>query len=176
MKICSRGHVDRYDAQRRCLDCHAIRENARYQTNKVDICRRERERYATDPAYALKKAASSKPSAARRAKTPEGRASRNAWSKAHPECLAAYGAIRRASRMQQQCGCCSVKELAEQHVEAKMCGGEVDHRIALNLGGHHCTKNLQVLTIAAHKEKTAIDLRKMASVRLRNRLLRTWRT
>jgi 5-methylcytosine-specific restriction endonuclease McrA len=35
--------------------------------------------------------------------------------------------------------------------------GEVDHVIALALGGTHCVKNLQILSVEEHKEKTRRD-------------------
>jgi 5-methylcytosine-specific restriction endonuclease McrA len=35
---------------------------------------------------------------------------------------------------------------------------EVDHRIPLALGGLHCCHNLQILTKAAHREKTKVDI------------------
>lgn len=66
----------------------------------------------------------------------------------------------------QRCSCCSKEAIAEIYVKAKANGGQVDHIIPVSLGGAHCLKNLQILTVAEHKEKTARDKRIIAAARM----------
>jgi len=40
---------------------------------------------------------------------------------------------------------------------AQLLSAEVDHRTPLAMGGAHCLKNLQILSPAAHRAKTARD-------------------
>ena len=81
---------------------------------------------------------------------------------------------RRAYHLFQLCGCCTQDALRRVYEIAPLVNGEVDHKIALALGGHHCVKNLQVLSLEEHAKKTASDMRRMADARLRNKLLRHW--
>ena len=58
-----------------------------------------------------------------------------------------------------RCRCCSAKDIRIVYAAAALVGYEVDHIVALANGGKHCCKNLQLLTLAAHKEKTKQDRR-----------------
>jgi 5-methylcytosine-specific restriction endonuclease McrA len=84
------------------------------------------------------------------------------------------GAHRRAMKFMQRCGCCKDSKIAELFSQAKLVGGEVDHKIPLTLGGHHCIKNLQPLAYEAHREKTGLDLAAIAAAKRRSVLLRRW--
>lgn len=96
---------------------------------------------------------------------------RRAYFAAHPWVKRALHAIRRANLLRQRCDCCDRTVLREIYRSQ----GEIDHKVPLALGGHHCAKNLQVLTRDQHVAKTAIDRRRMADVRLRNILMAGWR-
>jgi 5-methylcytosine-specific restriction endonuclease McrA len=57
-----------------------------------------------------------------------------------------------------KCNCCSTKQIRIVYEAAELIGGEVDHILAFSLGGKHCVKNLQILDVEQHKEKTKRDL------------------
>jgi hypothetical protein len=67
-----------------------------------------------------------------------------------------HTARRRASEL--KCTCCTKGHFRTVYDAAELIGGEVDHILALALGGLHCTKNLQILSVGEHKEKTKLDL------------------
>ena len=67
-------------------------------------------------------------------------ASRNAWQKAKQRNLL--------------CSCCSQEDFLPIYAFAYKIGHEVDHRHPSHLGGKHCLKNLQPLTVEAHKAKS----------------------
>jgi 5-methylcytosine-specific restriction endonuclease McrA len=96
------------------------------------------------------------------------------YAKANPANVAHHCAHRRAVRLAQTCGCCTNSQLEEFYALATLVGGEVDHRIPLALGGHHCTKNLQALTYEDHREKTKADFRTIAAAKRRSKLLLQW--
>jgi 5-methylcytosine-specific restriction endonuclease McrA len=77
-------------------------------------------------------------------------------------------------KMNQECGCCSKDQKLQLYQMAALVGYDVDHRVPLALGGHHCAKNLQPLSTIEHSKKTADDVRRIRDVRVRNRLLRQW--
>jgi hypothetical protein len=56
------------------------------------------------------------------------------------------------------CDCCKKEDFHAIYIEAADLGHEVDHRHPKHLGGLHCMKNLQILTKAAHKEKSNGEL------------------
>jgi 5-methylcytosine-specific restriction endonuclease McrA len=74
-------------------------------------------------------------------------------------------ARRRARKNSLRCTCCKYKDFLILYSAAKRSGKEVDHRIPLALGGRHCIKNLQALTVAEHKAKTALDQIQIARLR-----------
>jgi hypothetical protein len=121
-------------------------------------------------------------------------ATKKAWRIAHPEADRQYyeknkeklAAKRRAYRkvnrgkynarraererkftVAQRCKCCGAKEFAQIYTIAHWCGAHVDHIKPLALGGPHCCKNLQILTVADHRKKTAKDMRDIAQARRR---------
>jgi 5-methylcytosine-specific restriction endonuclease McrA len=102
-------------------------------------------------------------------------ASRVKYRQTHQANRKANGAYRRAMKFHQTCNCCTREDVQQLFTLAHMISGHVDHIVPLALGGHHCGKNLQVLTVAAHREKTRRDLGVIALARLRNRLLHAWR-
>jgi 5-methylcytosine-specific restriction endonuclease McrA len=77
-------------------------------------------------------------------------------------------------KLQQRCGCCTNAQLIAPFAVASLISGEVDHKIPLILGGHHCLKNLWPLTVEEHRLKTKQDLRRIADARLRSRLFKSW--
>lgn len=110
------------------------------------------------------------------------------WCEAHPEKLIVYEAARyakhrelfraraklRDTREQQarnqrrrarqyaaECGCCRWRDIQAMWLNRPN-GCEVDHRLALTLGGLHCVRNLQYLTTEDHKRKTATDRQELA--------------
>jgi hypothetical protein len=88
--------------------------------------------------------------------------------------LNAKEAARRAMKLNQECICCSKEQKLQLYQIAAMVSYDVDHRVPLALGGHHCVKNLQPLSEADHSRKTADDVRRIRDTRVRNKLLRQW--
>jgi hypothetical protein len=74
----------------------------------------------------------------------------------------AYQAKRKARKLAQACACCAPEHFKVFYDTDWLGHFEVDHRIALALGGKHCAKNLQVLTPEQHKAKTAADRKEIA--------------
>jgi 5-methylcytosine-specific restriction endonuclease McrA len=62
------------------------------------------------------------------------------------------------------CDCCVPKDFIAIYREAGLIDAEVDHIVALALGGKHCVKNLQVLTLEQHRMKTNADMREVRSI------------
>lgn len=85
------------------------------------------------------------------ASTPYGRSQRLALQRA-----------REARQLGQTCGCCESWVFKNIYAAARVLDCEVDHIKALGLGGLHCRHNLQLLTPAEHKKKTASDLAAIA--------------
>lgn len=75
---------------------------------------------------------------------------------------------REERQRNQGCDCCSAADIAAFIGNAHALGLEVDHKLALGLGGAHCVKNMQALTAAEHAIKTAEDLRAMKAGRIRS--------
>ena len=96
------------------------------------------------------------------------------WWRKHPAKRVAKTARRRALKFMQRCGCCTNAQIEAVYATAALIGGEVDHRIPLTLGGHHCIKNLQALTYDDHQKKTSLDLRSIAMAKRISQLLRRW--
>ena len=93
-------------------------------------------------------------------KNPQAAKARSrAYKAEHPEYANEDNARRRASMRAARCRCCSAKDIRIVYAAAALVGYEVDHIVALANGGKHCCKNLQLLTLAAHKEKTKQDRR-----------------
>ena len=126
--------------------------------------------------------------ARRRAEQPERirairRASEAKVRVERPDEMKAQGRARRAKRrameLTQRCSstCCSDAKIetlfawATRYVPGV---AEIDHRVPLALGGHHCAKNLVVLPTQAHREKTKRDQRAITDAKGRSQLLRRW--
>jgi 5-methylcytosine-specific restriction endonuclease McrA len=105
------------------------------------------------------------------------RAVNAAYRQENPGMARAKQAGRRAMLLGQRCICCSKEEIRAVYDTAALCGREVevDHTVALRLGGRHCTKNLEILSFEAHKEKTKLDVRLIAAARRRSQMLLRWR-
>jgi 5-methylcytosine-specific restriction endonuclease McrA len=99
------------------------------------------------------------------------------WRLSNSEKHRANVARRKAMKLAQRCLCCTNADIQNVYAVAALCGADshVDHKVALRLGGLHCVKNLQPLTMSAHVEKTKQDNRLIADVRLRSKLLQNWR-
>jgi 5-methylcytosine-specific restriction endonuclease McrA len=78
----------------------------------------------------------------------------------------AHGSITRAKKLKLLCACCSIDQFIAVYREAVNQRAEVDHIIAYCNGGKHCSKNLQILSVEDHKEKTRRDLEEMVPHRL----------
>lgn len=87
----------------------------------------------------------------------------------HPEKKRAYEAKRRATKRTQRCACCTDWQIYEEFYIHTSEGMEVDHIIPLALGGLHCRWNLQLLTKADHKIKSAKDMRLIAQFKRSNK-------
>jgi 5-methylcytosine-specific restriction endonuclease McrA len=75
--------------------------------------------------------------------------------RAHVKLETAY---RRAAIANRKCICCTNIMFRTVYAASELVGGEVDHIKAIALGGKHCVKNLQILSVEEHKEKTKRDL------------------
>jgi len=91
------------------------------------------------------------------------------WKKEHPGAVRANKAARRARLLKQRCTCCTAAEIQSVYDAAALCGdgANVDHITPLAVGGLHCVKNLQTLTVEDHKEKTRLDQTTIADHRRR---------
>jgi len=100
------------------------------------------------------------------------------WRIANPGAASAIVSKRRAFKLAQRCTCCTDADIKKIYDIAALCGSgsHVDHKIQLSLGGRHCIKNLEAMTVDAHIEKSKLDASARADVRRRNTLLRNWAT
>lgn len=87
----------------------------------------------------------------------KSRAAVRRWNAANPGRVRAMKAARRAMLEDQRCKCCTNTDFAAIYDKVVKGVNEVDHIVPIGLGGPHCCKNLQLLTIAEHKAKTAVD-------------------
>ena len=71
--------------------------------------------------------------------------------------LLAQSSVTRAKSLKSLCACCSFEQFVAIYRAAVINNAEVDHIIAYCNGGKHCCKNLQILSIEGHKEKTRKD-------------------
>lgn len=78
----------------------------------------------------------------------------------------AGNARRRALKRGQLCACCTQSQIAHFYARAQKLGShQVDHKLPIALGGLHCLRNMQILSIEEHKAKTKID---WETIRARN--------
>jgi hypothetical protein len=91
--------------------------------------------------------------------------------KAHPDRARVKKAKRRALKLRQICDCCTVAQIALEFYSFVEPGfTEVDHIVPLAVGGLHCRKNLQLLTVLEHKAKTRLDRIRIAAFQLSNKI------
>ena len=128
---------------------------------------RQRKLRATDPAY---RARVNRKNAARmrreRAANPsEFRVRDAAWKRANRDKVYAAVNARRAWKRGQRCACCTYTTIQRVYLAARVLRAEVDHKKPLAIGGLHCRKNLQILSPAAHRTKTAKDQKRIRAHR-----------
>jgi len=80
-----------------------------------------------------------------------------AWKRANRDKVYAAINARRAWKRGQRCTCCTYTTIQRIYLAARVLRAEVDHKKPLSIGGKHCRKNLQILSPAAHRLKTARD-------------------
>jgi 5-methylcytosine-specific restriction endonuclease McrA len=183
---CTAGHAERFTSSGTCCVCAAAtriikRSDTTYRQEEL-VRDLESRRLRYDDLNAKRRAQTLlDPSAKRRsynkwraANTEAARLNTRLWCAANTDRRTATQANRRAIQMNQRCGCCTNESIEEMYSVASLVGGEVDHRVPLALGGHHCCKNLQPLTVYKHSEKTSNDLSKVADAKRRNKLLASW--
>jgi len=88
-----------------------------------------------------------------------------AWRERNLNKALAASYAYRARKRGQQCTCCTPDDFRAIYYAARLTRKEVDHRRALALGGLHCCKNLQLLTVAQHRRKTVSDNRKIRKLK-----------
>ena len=156
-KPCIKGHVCLRTANdNSCVDCTKNRLQTLYRENVSQYVSRAADWKKQNP---------------ERAK--EIRRKSNA---AHKSAKRKLDAKRRAKGRDQICTCCSnvlfdfIYSLARPGID------QVDHIRPLAVGGRHCSKNLQILTIEEHKLKTQKDMAEIAAVRKAAKVLAntTW--
>jgi 5-methylcytosine-specific restriction endonuclease McrA len=94
-----------------------------------------------------------------------------AYRKANPGKTRAAKAKRRALEISRACSCCTTKQISDEFYSFVNHGfTEIDHITPLALGGLHCRKNLQLLTVLEHKAKTKLDRTRIAEFRRSNKI------
>jgi hypothetical protein len=155
---CPQGHTaERMTSSGSCVVCLRARNlatSAEYQRRKRAADSKWRRKWNEYRAAWM---------AADRIKDPDKyRLRSNAWWRANRETKYAAVNARRALKRGQRCECCSAAALRAIYKAAALLRAEVDHRKPLAIGGKHCCKNLQILSPAAHRAKTARDLKCIA--------------
>jgi 5-methylcytosine-specific restriction endonuclease McrA len=141
-KVCKREHLSVRSIDGECVECRKLRQCEGYHKNPH----------------------------AKRKRT-------SAWRLANPERARAYkkrSDLLRGGRMKsaaQVCRCCSAKDFEFVYSLARPGTDEVDHIKPLALGGMHCTKNMQILTVEEHRKKTRQDIAQIAAVKRAERWL-----
>lgn len=140
--------------------------------NKQGLCKLcERERSAAQRGTLARIAISAKYTAAHKQELAEYNLR---YKDENRDKLNAKEAARRAMKLNQECVCCSKEQKLQLYQIASLVAYDVDHRVPLALGGHHCVKNLQPLSENDHSVKTANDIRCIRDAHKRNKLLRQW--
>ena len=149
---------------------------AHYEANKEKILARHAARYAASKEEIL-----AQQHAYRAANKDKISARCAVWRAKNSERVRGRLAKRRALELMQRCVCCEDNAFLVYFDTNWLCSKEagldalhVDHIVQLALGGKHCTRNLQILSEAQHKVKTAADARQRADFRTRARLLKAW--
>jgi 5-methylcytosine-specific restriction endonuclease McrA len=157
---------ERYTTTGSCLTCM----QERYRTNSRTVRERSAERYVENRKTALSQ------QAAKRAANPKKYSDIvRRCKRKKPELYRSIEAAREARKLMQRCVCCTDEQITEVFKQAALCDkAEVDHIVQLSLGGPHCIKNLQALTVEDHIEKTRADCALRAESRQRNKLLLQW--
>ena len=163
-KPCCHGHLaEKMVSSGRCVVClraDNLATSAEYQRRKRATdskWRRKWNRYRADWM------------ARSRAANPEIFRERNRqWKRANRDAVYADVNARRALKRGQRCNCCSSAALRNIYLRAQLRHANVDHKKPLAIGGKHCCKNLQILSPAAHRAKTASDQKRIRAWRDKN--------
>jgi hypothetical protein len=175
-KPCKRaGHLSsRYTSNGHCVDCRQTpkhrEEAAAYRAENRDDLLAYKAKY--DAEHREERVAYH---ARYRAEHSEEKVVYNAeWVRKNRGKHNAKCAKRRAQEKSQRCAqtCCTDEQInapwifaASYLFRGKRLQLEVDHKTALNLGGLHCAKNLQLLSEVQHKAKNKSDMKLMAQIR-----------
>lgn len=165
---CPSGHVAfRTTINGSCFECTRLAKAQEYAADPAPARRRAREWALSNPEKARLQAVrfrQTNPTAARAAQrkyratvVDQIREANREWWQSNPEKVKSYNGRRRARRLGQLCNCCTAADFEAVYSQARPWRDEVDHVVPLAAGGKHCTKNLQVLTVEQHKEKTRSD-------------------
>ena len=147
------GHTLRYARfPYHCVECHKGSVH-KYQDKNRDKCRADNAKWAAaNPEKVLAK------SRRARAANPQKHRDRNKrWRLANKDKKYAQNARRRALERSRICDCCKTADFQAIYKAAQLIDCEVDHVKPLAAGGVHCVRNLQILSKAAHRAKTALD-------------------
>lgn len=159
---------ERYTTTGFCLTCM----QERYFSNSELVRERSAAYYTENKEQALTQQAVKRAANPKKYSDIVRRCKRN-----NPGIYRAIEAAREARKLMQRCTCCSNAQISEIFKQAALCDkAEVDHKVQLSLGGSHCVKNLQALTVEDHIEKTKQDCALRAESRQLNRLLLQWRS
>lgn len=146
-KPCKRGHIAPRRANGTCISCQKVHHATRYaEAPPGYFVEKARLRRHADPVRAAAQDRKYK-------RTPRARITQREKKG------------RRRARL-QRCVCCTPEQFRRIYEAADWMACEVDHRIALALGGAHCTENLQLLSPAQHAAKTLIDLAAIRALRI----------
>lgn len=173
---CKNGHVEkRLTANGTCVECAREQKRAAIAVDPTPNRARVRAWRVANPAKtaaASRRFRTNNPDAARaaqkkyRAKVADKiKADNSNWWRSNPIKVAAYNSQHRARKYDQRCKCCTPADFEAVYARAVPFVHEVDHIVPLALGGLHCAKNLQVLTVEDHRLKTARDYIDIATAR-----------
>lgn len=150
---------------------YPARPNAQHPGRTAGDCKECHKAYAAKQYAANREREIARAVAWNRAHRERAREQVAQWARKNPARGAAKVAVRRARKLKQTCGCCTSEQIAAFYERAHEQNREVDHKLALALGGPHCLKNLEALTPADHKFKTVNwDAPLIASERRRVRI------
>lgn len=180
---CKRGHVAlngktlRRVSGRVCAECAAIRASS--HRNADLAASRAKEKAYKDSRIEQTRKLARENMARQRERNPEkfrerDRTRYSGKSRTKQSTRAALQRRRELNKKKQVCACCGNTAFSEMYAFAAAVGGQVDHIVPVVMGGRHCLKNLQVLSVEDHARKTAKDFAEIAFARKRARLLASW--
>lgn len=142
---CPKGHLDYRLVSGACVECDRARSRKYYAKHREMRNKAVREWAEQNPGYFRNKA--------------------KEWKKNHRARATATQMMRYAKTKTFVCSCCTRQDFDSVYDAARAIGGHVDHIEPLALGGPHCVKNLQVLTVAEHMAKTKEDRQAIAKAK-----------